>query len=292
MKWGISLSGGGVPGIAAHLGFMETLSEHGLVPPVLVGTSAGGLVAGMLAAGADLHQLITAWQQIADDHWYLIPREVLHAAEVLRPSRTPGFLSLSEFVSAVWGKVFPWANLTPEQLQQFALQEQKRLQVSGWRADYGVVVADLTVGKSLLLSNLSSTWPTLDALTATAATPILFEGVRGPDNHLCCDGGLYDLDPVEVCIGRGAVKVISVHIGHQASVPNRLSIQTLASIVISRGLAATNSAANPVPPDLAIRIDTYGGLVAFDRFRDDLQLGVTTATANLDKLRALVSDKP
>ena len=47
---GISLSGGGARG-AAHIGVLQALEEHGLVPDIVAGCSAGSIVGVLYAAG-------------------------------------------------------------------------------------------------------------------------------------------------------------------------------------------------------------------------------------------------
>jgi len=49
-KWGLVLMGGGSRGLA-HIGAIHVLLKNGLTPPVVVGTSIGGLVGGLFASG-------------------------------------------------------------------------------------------------------------------------------------------------------------------------------------------------------------------------------------------------
>ena len=55
-KIGLSLSGGSVRGIA-HIGVIKALTEVGIRPAVVVGTSVGSLVGAAVAAGM-------GWQEI------------------------------------------------------------------------------------------------------------------------------------------------------------------------------------------------------------------------------------
>src|SRR5512142_525560 len=54
---GLALSGGSVRGLA-HIGVVKVLSEAGIQPAVITGTSAGSLIGAMLAAGME-------WSEIA-----------------------------------------------------------------------------------------------------------------------------------------------------------------------------------------------------------------------------------
>jgi len=53
---GLALSGGSVRGLA-HIGVIKVLSEAGLRPAVVAGTSAGSLIGAMLAAGMDWREM-------------------------------------------------------------------------------------------------------------------------------------------------------------------------------------------------------------------------------------------
>ena len=53
---GLALSGGSVRGIA-HIGVIKALSEHGVRPALVVGTSAGSLIGAAIAAGMDWREL-------------------------------------------------------------------------------------------------------------------------------------------------------------------------------------------------------------------------------------------
>ena len=54
---GVALSGGGLRGLA-HLGVLQVLEENGIPVNVIAGTSMGGIIAGLYAAGVSLERLI------------------------------------------------------------------------------------------------------------------------------------------------------------------------------------------------------------------------------------------
>src|SRR5512140_136371 len=54
---GLALSGGSVRGLA-HIGVLKVLSEAGIKPSIIAGTSAGSLIGAMIAAGME-------WSEIA-----------------------------------------------------------------------------------------------------------------------------------------------------------------------------------------------------------------------------------
>lgn len=275
MKLGIALSGGGVPGIAAHIGFMETLLSQGITPDIVVGTSAGGIVAGSLAAGLTIEQIAASWSAIGRDPWKLIPHEVFHFLEFLRPRPTPGLLDLSSVLRTV----------LPPTIQQAP--------VSLWKPGYGVAVSNLSkVEPVLLCSDDQKAWRTVDALTATAAVPVLFSGIRDVLGDLYCDGGLFDMAPVNFCRKLGADKVVEVVIGKEYHIPAVLSAEQLLDSTVNGGLAYTQRTTNPQPADLGIEITVRGSLLDFTDFHNDISEGDTEALTHLDAIRALVVDHP
>ena len=58
VKIGLALGGGGARG-AAHFGVLKELDRLGIVPDLITGTSVGGLVGAMYAAGHSLDQMTT-----------------------------------------------------------------------------------------------------------------------------------------------------------------------------------------------------------------------------------------
>lgn len=277
MRWGVALGGGGIPGVAAHLGFLRALREAGTAPDVVVGASAGGLVAGALAAGVDVDAQMAAWERIAADPWPAVPGEVFHTLSLLRRSPTPGSLSLSPLVDRVLRNA-PFPRL-PE-----------------WTVDRGVVVSDLTVGSTSLLANDPRLvepirrWTAADAMVATAAFPTLFSGVRGPDGHLYADGGIYDLVPVDACRHLACDRVVSIRIGYPTQVPDTLSVEQLLQVVTTRLLAATDRASNPQPADLALTVPTAGGLLSLADFASDAAAGAAAAQSAAMAIQSLLRE--
>jgi len=53
---GLALSGGSVRGLA-HIGVLKVLSEAGIRPAVITGTSAGSLIGAMFAAGMEWNEI-------------------------------------------------------------------------------------------------------------------------------------------------------------------------------------------------------------------------------------------
>lgn len=272
--WGLALGGGGLPGIAAHLGFLSVLERNGLVPGIVVGTSAGGIVAGSMGAGIPLSEIETFWKGLGRDWWRFAAGDVASAVDLVHATPTPGLLRLDNVIQA-------------------SLRGPHATRVTEWRAGYGVTVTNLSdrdaSAGSIVVSRDTGGLglSTRDALTATAAFPLLFCGVRTALGALLCDGGLYDMVPVDACRTVGADRVVSVAIGTPPRVSPELDLSRLAQIVVARSLARTNRSANAIPSDLRYRITIRGGLLSFDDFAADLQAGATAATGALPAIIAM-----
>ena len=256
-KWGLALSGGGVPGIFAHLGVMEALQEAGIDPPVVVGASAGGIVTALAAGGVPFDMQYQAWERLAKHHWSLIPRELLSFAELFRQMPNPGLLSLSTAIRAVAGSV-------PDGVGQRFLQSK----VSEWPEGCGVVASDLQTGTSVVI-NKGGPWPGMDswvAATATAALPAVFQGVRMQDGSLLQDGGMFADDPVQACRVLGATKVCLVRIGSTPVLPAELSWYELLRLAVAREL---HWADRTETADAVVDVEVSGGLLEFGDCEED-----------------------
>jgi len=169
---GLVLGGGGVPGIAAHLGFLQGIAQARISWDVMVGISAGGIVAGSCGAEYDaeydvrdtiglLQVLEKRWRSILRFPWLLLPEVVPFAAWIKRSHDAPGLLCLQWILE----KAIADHDISPS--------------VSSWKKGYGVIASDVTEGRPVLISCANpAVRDTLSALTATAAFPGLFSGVR------------------------------------------------------------------------------------------------------------------
>lgn len=268
-RWGIALSGGGAPGVAAHLGALTVLAAEGLLPAILVGSSAGGIAAGSLAAGQSAGEALRRWQRIVTDPWCLVPRQAVHAVDaLLRPGPTPGLLDMGAVLKAL---------------------DLPGL-VGSWREGHAVMVTNMMSAASAIVhrSGPLHSWTTTQAITATAAIPGLFSGVQGPEGALYQDGGFLDDSPVDACRHLGAAHVILLRIGGgPVTVPPMPSLVELLNVSLKLGLHLLSQRANPVPADLVIDVPTRGGLVSLEHWPADVEAGVAAVTAHLPAIRAI-----
>ncbi len=176
-KIGLALGGGAARGFA-HIGVIQVLEEAGIKPDLVVGTSAGSLVAAIYASGKTGTQLQTVaetMEEAALTDWTL-------------PFLSRGMLrgeALARYVSSqVGGKT----------IESFAMP-------------LGIVATDLHNGQGVLFTR----GDTATAVRASSAVPAVFQPVKiGTREYV--DGGLVSPVPVRYARQMGAEVVIAVDI--------------------------------------------------------------------------------
>lgn len=195
---GLALGGGAARGFA-HVGVIQALEEAGIKVDLVVGTSAGSLVAAIFASGknaAQLQQTALAMEEAEITDWTL----PFFGKGVLRGE------ALARYVNAqVGGKL----------IENMALP-------------LGVVATDLRTGQGILFQR----GDTGAAVRASSAVPSVFNPVK-IGNAEYVDGGLVSPVPVRYARQMGADIVIAVDIssapeGNSADNQLQILLQTFA----------------------------------------------------------------
>ena len=174
---GLALGGGAARGFA-HVGVIQVLEEAGIKPDLVVGTSAGSLVAALHASGrngAQLQQLALEMDEAAFTDWTL----PLFNRGMLRGE------ALARYVNAQVG------NKLIEQMP----------------VPLGIVATDLATGQAVLFRR----GETGTAVRASSAVPALFLPVKIGSQEFV-DGGLVSPVPVRYARQMGADLVLAVDI--------------------------------------------------------------------------------
>ena len=176
-KLGLALGGGAARGFA-HVGVIQVLEENGIRPDLVVGTSAGSLVAVIYASGKtgpQLQQIAEGMEEAAFTDWTL----PIFSRGMLRGE------ALAKYVNTlVGGKL----------LENMALP-------------VGVVATDLGSGQGVLFQR----GDTGTAVRASSSVPAVFQPVKiGAKEYV--DGGLVSPVPVRYAKSMGADIVIGVDI--------------------------------------------------------------------------------
>jgi NTE family protein len=172
---GLALGGGAARGFA-HIGVIQVLEESGIKPDLVVGTSAGSLVAALYASGKGgpaLGQLADSMDESAFTDWSFPGRGLIRGE------------ALARYVRENTG------NRTIEKLP----------------LPLGIVATDLDSGAPILFQRGD---PGV-AVRASSAVPAVFQPVR-IGTHEYVDGGLVSPVPVRFARQMGAELVIAVDI--------------------------------------------------------------------------------
>lgn len=197
-RLGLALGGGAARGFA-HVGVIAVLEEAGLRPSVLVGTSAGSLVAALYASGkssAQLQQTALTMEEVAITDWML----PIFGRGMFRGE------ALSRYVNDLVGA---------------------RL-IENMAIPLGIVATDLNSGQAMLFQR----GDTGMAVRASSAVPAVFVPVK-INGREYVDGGLVSPVPVRFARQMGAELVIAVDIssppeGNPADGTLQILLQTFA----------------------------------------------------------------
>jgi len=253
---GLALGGGAARGFA-HVGVIQVLEEAGLRPDLVVGTSAGSLVAALYASGrtgAQLQQVAEAMEEAAFTDWTL----PLFNRGMLRGE------ALARYVNV---------QVSNKLIEQMALP-------------LGIVATDLNSGSGVLFQR----GDTGTAVRASSAVPAVFIPVK-IGGHEYVDGGLVSPVPVRFARQMGADIVIAVDIssapeGNPAADTMQVLLQTFAIMGKSiNGHELRNA-------DIVVRPALAGvGSADFSAKRLAIEAGRTSMQRMLPQLRALMEAK-
>ncbi|WP_442968659.1 patatin-like phospholipase family protein [Ramlibacter sp.] len=195
---GLALGGGAARGFA-HVGVIQVLEEAGIKPALVVGTSAGSLVAALYASGRTGAQL----QAVAID--------------------------MDESAFADWTlPLFNRGLLRGEALARYVNTRVGNRLMENMAVPLGIVATDLQTGQGVLFRR----GDTGMAVRASSAVPAVFLPVRISGQEYV-DGGLVSPVPVRYAREMGAEVIVAVDIssepeGNPSADPLQILLQTFA----------------------------------------------------------------
>jgi NTE family protein len=251
---GLALGGGAARGFA-HVGVIQVLEEQGIRCDLVVGTSAGSLVAAMWASGKSGVELGSLAQH------------------------------MDETVFADWS--YPGRGLLRgEALARYVREHTENRRLETMKIPLGIVATDLESGEPILFRRGD---PGV-AVRASSAVPAVFQPVKiGTREYV--DGGLVSPVPVRFAREMGAELVIAVDIssppeGQPTGDALRMLLQTFAIMGRSLNRWELREA------DVVLRPKLNGVSSAdFTSRLRAIQLGREAATAALPDLRARIAAK-
>ncbi|EQB62793.1 MAG: hypothetical protein RBG1_1C00001G0372 [candidate division Zixibacteria bacterium RBG-1] len=207
-KIGLALSGGGARGLA-QIGILKVLERENISIDYIAGTSIGGIVGGLYAAGFSAPEL----EKIAlENNWTDLLKDTPSRLSLLFSQREESQGILFQFRFDGFKPYIPQA-LTGAQkftnfLSRLTLEANYRAQLNfdNLKIPFRSVCTDLVTGEKVVLDSGDLAW----AMRATMAAPLAFTPVEW-EEKLLVDGGLVDPIPVDVVKQMGADIVIAVN---------------------------------------------------------------------------------
>ena len=172
-SYGLVLSGGGIRGVA-HIGAIKALTEYGINPSIISGTSAGAIVGAFYAGGYSCEDMLTFFHRTSIFSVYKYAY------------RKPGLIDTAKFYNI-------FKDFFPEDEFEALL---KKLYIS---------TTDIVHGKQ----NIFHEGQLINPILASSAYPGVFTPVSINDS-LHADGGISNNFPIEPLISR-CDKIIGVY---------------------------------------------------------------------------------
>ncbi len=285
----LALSGGGLLG-AAHLGVIQVLEEKKAVPVAIAGTSAGGLVASLVASGVNSREMIQWGRKITLAPW--------------------DYFELNEhgLVDEIWPHFGPPAAglINPQKFLASLLDLAPKVRsINDWLMPCAVTSVDLSTMSAVLFTphrNLkmpNAGWQIIDhadlmwALGSTMAMPGLFEAVRR-NSHIYVDGGIANTLPANWAYELNPGPVLSVNVAKtNVKNGNEMGIGDILSrseAFVTQYLADVENSGYPV---LTICPPTDGTpFFGFHDFDHLVAIGRQTALKYWPQIEAFIAGQP
>ena len=280
---GLVLSGGGARG-GAHLGVLKVMEELHVPVDVVVGTSAGAIVAAAYASGMPLPEIA---HEMSGLRTAMLFRDIDRSEVPLRNKINDAVNYIGPEIGLKNGGVaLPKgvvAGVSIEAVLRQLTARQRENDFDKLPIPFRAVATDLTTSEMVVIGkgNLSV------AVRASMAIPAVVDPVE-LDGRLLVDGGLARNLPVDVARAMGADVIIAVNIGTPLRTRKEISGILTVTDQISRILTATNvsqSLKELGPRDLLITPDLGSVETAdFDRLGEAATAGEKAARAALAEL--------
>ncbi len=253
-KLGLALGGGAARGFA-HIGVLQVLEEEGIKPSLVVGTSAGSVVASFYASGKTGQQL----QWLAD--------------------------TMDETQFTDWANPFSGRGiLRGEALGKYINSQLNGMKIEDMKLPLGIVATDLRTGDGILFRR----GDVATAVRASSAVPSVFEPVQiaGKDY---VDGGLVSPVPVRYARQMGADLVLAVDISSRpedAKTSDMLKVLLQTFSIMGKSisqleLAQADVVVRPALPEI--------GSTEFSARKKSIEAGRAAMKQAMPQLRALLA---
>jgi len=286
MSIGLVLSGGGAKGLA-HVGVLKVLEREGIPIDYIGGTSMGGLVGGLYAAGYTPDQLDVIchdlpWKKLlADERDRLdLPLDEKHDFD-----RYLITLPVAGYVPGL-PKGLKEGQLVINVLNRLTWSVNDIEEFSNLPTPFFCVATNLENGDTILIEHgdLSK------ALRATMSIPSIFNPIEIEGVSLI-DGGIVNNFPIDIMLSKGLDYVIGVDVG--APLYKKDEISSVLDILdqISSFHQQDRYQTNLHLTDLYIQPNIDGlSAMSFDDITDVIKRGEDAAMLHIDEIRRLAAN--
>ncbi len=256
VRLGLALGGGAARGFA-HVGVIEVLEEAGIKPQLIVGTSAGSVVAAFYASGKTSAQLLRI-SEVMDESMLTDWTVPLVSRGVMRGD------ALTKYID-----------------QQLSIKK-----IEDMKIPLGVVATDLHSGLAILFQRGDVAM----AVRASSSVPAVFPPVKIGEREYV-DGGLVSPVPVRFARQMGADVVLAVDIssppeGNKADGMLQILLQTFSIMSKSINDFELKDADLVIKPQL-----TGVGSAAFNERKRSIEAGRAAMKAMLPQLKSLLEPR-
>jgi NTE family protein len=267
----MALGGGGARG-AVHIGFLAEMEELGLWPDLVTGTSIGGLVGALVAAGLNADEMVDVFRQMRFGRMYSLP----------------------------WNRP---AMMNTDRLERMLVRAIGRPAFADLKLPLALMATDLVSRESVVLHS----GEVVSAVLATTAFPVVLPPVQR-EGRLLIDGGVLNNTPFDVARQMGAEYVLAIDLagsapyGTPVPFPPRNNVLTrlltraqrdplYQAVSVMADIITASNVDNRVrqqAPDLFVRPELGSiGLFDFHRLEEGLAAGRAAARSVMPELRRL-----
>lgn len=274
-EWGLVLMGGGARGLA-HIGVLEVLLEHDLVPPVITGTSMGAIVGGLFAAGYLPREI----EEISSELSYSRLAK-LRKAKFPIPDKLMHYLLLESYQKKLIRRLGEEGDVLEKSFKELVGE----VLIENLSIRFGCNAVDLVSGKEVSFTS----GPLFRAMRASMAYPFIIEPARFNGMFLV-DGGLLNNVPVKLARELGAKKVFvpDVHRPLKRMPARQINSSFMMVHRLVQVVLADSTESKLPEADLVITINPAVETFDFTRVKQVVRLGKKTTEQNIDKVRKLI----
>lgn len=277
-NWGLVLMGGGARGLA-HIGVLEVLMEHDLIPPIITGTSMGAIVGGLFAAGYLPREIEEISSELSYSRLARLKKTGLPV-----PDKLIHYLVLESYQRKLIRRLGEEGDVLEKSLKELVGD----VLIDDLSIRFGCNAVDLVSGREV---NFTS-GPLYRAMRASMAYPFLIEPARFNGMFLV-DGGLLNNVPIRLAreLGANRVFVPDVHRPLRKMPARKIDSSFMMVHRLVQVVLADSTESKLPEADLIININPAVDTFDFTRVRQVVRMGRKITEQNVHLLKKLVEGK-